>query len=145
MFVLAGVDQSCPKTENTRCKISSCVSCYKRRKLVISHHLVRNGLLKSKSSLCPKFQPAHLDKHCHWAHTLHRGGKFPKNADFAPDSGSLGVWNVCLDNDFCMGGFDGKLFLLKYGRFWLDMVCFKKYVRFSWQMISIKLWEVSVW
>ena len=151
MFVLAGVDQSGPKTENTRCKISSCVSCYKRRKLVISHHLVRNGLLKSKSSLRPKFQPGHLDKHYHWAHTLHRGGKFPKNADFAPDSGSLGVWNVCLDNDFfkSMGGFCDSWcflwFLFKYGRFRLDMVCFKKYARFSWQMISIKLWEVSVW
>ena len=63
----------------------------------------------------------------------------------------LKVWEVFVTGGvfygFCssMGGFHGKLFLLKYGRFWLDMVCFKKYVRFSWQMISIKLWEVSVW
>ena len=90
---------------------------------MISHHLLRNGLLKSKSSLRPKFQPGHLDKHCHWAHTLHRGGKFPKNADFAPDSGSLGVCNVCLDNDFfkSMGGF-------------CDSWCFF--------VVSVQVWEV---
>ena len=90
---------------------------------MISHHLVRNGLLKSKSSLCPKFQPGHLDKHYHWAHTLHRGGKFPKNADFAPDSGSPGVWNVCLDNDFFL-------------RVW------EVFVTGGVFMVSVQVWEV---
>ena len=90
---------------------------------MISHHLVRNGLLKSKSSLRPKFQPGHLDKHYHWAHTLHRGGKFPKNADFAPDSGSLGVWNVCLDNDFFL-------------RVW------EVFVTGGVFMVSVQVWEV---